>query len=63
MLPFLERAGFDPATGQVPDAALSALTVTYAVLPLGLKLLAIALVAFTRFDRAANLTSMKGVHP
>ena len=63
VLPFLEGAGFDPAFGQVPDAALSALTLIYAVVPLGLKLLAIALVARTSFDRTAQLTSMKGVHP
>lgn len=48
MLPLLERAGFVAGATDLPEAALSRLTVLYALVPLGLKLIAIALLTFTR---------------
>ena len=62
-LPALEAAGFTPATSDVPDTALATLTLFYAVIPLGLKVLAGALLVATPFDQPAPLKPMTGVHP
>lgn len=43
LLPLLERAGFTTGTGESPPAALTLLTLVYALVPSVLKLLAIGL--------------------
>ena len=62
-LPTLESAGFTPGASQVPDTALTTLTLFYAVVPLGLKALACALLIATPLDQTDLPKSMKGVHP
>jgi glycoside/pentoside/hexuronide:cation symporter, GPH family len=47
LLPALERAGFDSGSATNPPEALALLTLLYAALPCGLKVLAIALLATT----------------
>ena len=47
LLPALERAGFDSATASNPPEALMLLTLLYAAVPCGLKVVAIALLATT----------------
>jgi glycoside/pentoside/hexuronide:cation symporter, GPH family len=51
VLPYLERRGFVPGGTNTPEA-LAALTLTYAVLPCALKLLAIGLLALTPLPEA-----------
>jgi GPH family glycoside/pentoside/hexuronide:cation symporter len=48
VLPLLEGAGFVAGSAELPEAALDRLTFLYALVPLGLKLIAIALLTFTR---------------
>ncbi len=50
LLPLLESSGFTSGTGTQPAAALTTLTVLYALVPSALKLLAIALLALTRLE-------------
>ena len=50
MLPLLERAGFVAGATDIPVRAQDMLTVLYALVPLGLKLLAIGLLALTRLE-------------
>ena len=59
-LPMLQRAGFDPGAGQITDASLTTLTLLYAILPLGLKLLALGLLTCTRITPGILAPSMKG---
>ena len=60
-LPILERAGFNPGAGEVSAASLTTLTWLYAVLPLGLKLAALALLALTPL-RSTAIPPMRGAH-
>ncbi|MDA8585403.1 MFS transporter [Rhodobacteraceae bacterium] len=46
-LPLLEKAGFNPGTGEITASATTTLTFFYATIPLGLKLIALALLAAT----------------
>ena len=62
-LPLLERAGFNPGTGNISEPALSALTFFYAVVPLGLKLIALALLAVTSLAPMAKSANLQGAHP
>ena len=50
LLPLLENAGFAAGQTDLPEAALTMLTVLYALVPCGLKLVAIALLAFTKLE-------------
>ncbi len=50
LLPLLESSGFTSGTGTQPAAALTMLTVLYALVPSALKLLAITLLALTRLE-------------
>ncbi|MFQ1700335.1 MFS transporter [Loktanella agnita] len=50
LLPVLEQSGFDAGGTQQPGAALSMITILYAVLPSVLKLVAIALLVATTFE-------------
>jgi glycoside/pentoside/hexuronide:cation symporter, GPH family len=50
LLPVLEGAGFVAGGADIPDAALSLLSILYAVVPLALKLVAIALLSLTRLE-------------
>ena len=50
MLPLLERAGFVAGATNIPVKAQDMLTFLYALVPLGLKLLAIGLLAVTRLE-------------
>ena len=47
LLPMLERAGFQSGSQDNPPEALALLTLLYAAVPCGLKLIAIALLAVT----------------
>lgn len=51
LLPLLQAAGFVPGAAGSPKAALSLLSVLYAGVPVGLKLVALALLAVTPLDR------------
>ena len=62
-LPMLEAAGFQPGTGQVTDQALSTLTLFYAVVPLGLKLVAILLLIATPMSQEHSSSQLRGAHP
>ena len=62
-LPLLENAGFNPGAGEISKNALSTLTLFYAVIPLALKAVAIALLATTTIDKTAEPNHMRGVHP
>ncbi len=62
-LPLLERSGFNPGTGNVTPSALSALTYFYAIIPLGLKLVALVLLALTPLAKMAKPAHLKGAHP
>ena len=62
-LPLLEVRGFNPGSGDITEAALSALTLFYAVIPLGLKLVAMALLAVTAIDWTAQPKHTRGVRP
>ncbi len=62
-LPLLEAAGFNPGTGEITPNALSTLTLFYAVIPLGLKLVAIALLLATSLDQTAQPSKLRGAHP
>jgi len=50
LLPLLENAGFTPGQTDVPEDALTMLTALYALVPCGLKLVAIALLAVTKLE-------------
>jgi GPH family glycoside/pentoside/hexuronide:cation symporter len=50
LLPLLEGSGFTTGADQQPAAALTMLTVLYALVPSVLKILAIALLALTRLE-------------
>ena len=50
LFPILEATGFNATTATQPPAALRALTILYALVPLGLKLLAIALLVATPLE-------------
>lgn len=50
LLPLLENAGFVAGQTALPGTALTTLTVLYAVVPCGLKLVAIALLAATKLE-------------
>ncbi|MCV6594650.1 MAG: MFS transporter [Silicimonas sp.] len=62
-LPLLEAAGFDPARGVVEPGALSRLTLFYAIIPLGLKLVALTLLLAIPFARDPQPSSLRGAHP
>ena len=61
-LPLLERAGFNPGTGDITATALSTLTLFYAIIPLGLKLIALALLAMTSLAPMAKPAILQGAH-
>jgi GPH family glycoside/pentoside/hexuronide:cation symporter len=50
LLPALEASGFQSGADNNPEAALRTLTLLYAILPCGLKLIAIALLATTQME-------------
>jgi GPH family glycoside/pentoside/hexuronide:cation symporter len=50
LLPLLERTGFVAGATDLPDQALTTLTVLYALVPSLLKLLAIALLVATKLE-------------
>ena len=52
LLPLLERAGFQSGTASNSEDALRLLTVLYAAVPCGLKLIAITLLATTDLGKA-----------
>ena len=52
LLPVLEATGFRSSAADMPDEALLALTLLYAALPCGLKLMAVALLATLEMDDA-----------
>jgi len=52
LLPLLENAGFSAGKTDLPQAALTMLTALYALVPCGLKLVAIALLAVTKLEDA-----------
>lgn len=62
-LPLLEASGFNPGTGDITPTALSTLTLFYAVVPLGLKLVAIVLLLATTLDQTVQPTKLRGAHP
>lgn len=62
-LPLLERAGFNPGSGDITELALSTLTFFYAIVPLGLKLVALALLAMTSLAPMAKPENLQGAHP
>jgi GPH family glycoside/pentoside/hexuronide:cation symporter len=62
-LPLLEASGFHPGTGEITPNALSTLTLFYAVIPLGLKLVAIALLLATTLDQTAQPPKLRGALP
>lgn len=62
-LPLLERAGLTSGATVPSPSALSALTLFYAIIPLGLKLIALALLAITPLSPMAQPAPLKGAHP
>lgn len=62
LLPLLEASGFDPASdAPAPEAALTALTLMYAVLPCALKLIALILLALTNVGVTSSERTMQKV--
>lgn len=61
LLPLLELRGFEPGATLLPETALTTLTIMYAVVPCGLKLIAMALLATTSLDDVQSLHSLREV--
>lgn len=60
LLPLLDAVGFQSGDASQPEQALLALTLSYAVLPCGLKLAALALLAVTPLDMRNGTALTKG---
>ena len=62
LLPLLEASGFDPSSSAAaPESALTALTVSYAVVPCILKLLALILLALTDVRETVGVAALREV--
>lgn len=59
LLPTLEAAGFTPGATTASEDALTTLTLMYAVLPCGLKLVALTLLALTPIDEPGGQTALQ----
>ncbi len=59
LLPLLELSGFMPGAEPLPETALTTLTFAYAVLPCGLKLIALGLLASTTIEAPAPSSSIQ----
>lgn len=62
LLPFLDASGFQTSGADQPQQALLALTLSYAVLPCGLKLIALLLLAATPLDAGETTALTRGTH-
>ncbi len=62
-LPMLETAGLSPGVSDVSGTTLATLTLFYAVIPLGLKALAFALLFTSDLDQTAPTQTPRGLHP
>lgn len=60
LLPFLDVSGFEPGAQDQPERALAALTLSYAVVPCVLKLMAILLLTFTPLDMRPTSVLSRG---
>ena len=61
-LPLLASAGFNPGRGDVSDAARSTLSLFYAVVPLGLKAVALLLLWATPIETTRGDNQLRGAH-
>ncbi len=61
LLPLLEMRGFEPGATTMPETALTTLTFMYAVVPCGLKLFAMALLAATSLDEIHPAQTLREV--
>ena len=61
LLPLLELRGFVPGTSEMPETALNTLTFMYAVVPCGLKLFAMGLLAATSLDDIQPVQTLREV--
>ena len=61
LLPLLELRGFAPGIATMPETALSTLTFMYAIVPCGLKLIAMGLLAATSLDEIQPVQTLREV--